>query len=320
MGHYVYIAAGTIVFLAIATALRLLMRRRARSRGAVTVGATCRIGFGDGLARLLGRASLDASFWSELESTLIYADAGTQVTERLLAAAKGQRTAAEVRHRLAEEMVGMLRCGPGPRVGSPHVVLVFGVNGVGKTTTIAKLARACLDEGKRVLLVAGDTFRAAAVEQLREWGKRLGCEVVAQGPGADAAAVAFDGVTKARAKGFDVVMIDTAGRLHTKNNLMGELAKIGRVISGACEGAPHEKLLVVDATVGANGLVQAREFNDAVGLTGVIVTKLDGTAKGGVMLSVVQELGLPITHIGVGEGMRDLKPFDAREFVESILR
>jgi len=199
------------------------------------------------------------------------------------------------------------------------VVLVLGVNGVGKTTTIAKLTRAYQGEGRRVLLVAGDTFRAAAMEQLKEWGGRLGCEVIAQGPGADAAAVAFDGVAKAKAAGFDVVMIDTAGRLHTKNNLMEELAKIGRVISKACEGAPHEKLLVVDATFGANGLVQARQFHDAVGLTGVIVTKLDGTAKGGVMLSVAQELGLPITHIGVGEGMRDLKPFDAREFVDSIL-
>jgi fused signal recognition particle receptor len=202
---------------------------------------------------------------------------------------------------------------------SPRVILVLGVNGVGKTTTIAKLARSFRESGKSVLLVACDTFRAAATEQLKEWGSRVGCEVVAQGEGADAAAVAFDGVSKAGAKGYDVVILDTAGRIHTKSNLMEELRKIDRVIGRALPGAPHDKLLVIDSTVGANGLSQAREFHKALGLTGVIVTKLDGTAKGGVLLAISGELGIPITHIGVGEKMDDLKPFDPAEYVKTIL-
>jgi fused signal recognition particle receptor len=216
-------------------------------------------------------------------------------------------------------MVATLGSEAAPPSASPHVVLVLGVNGVGKTTTIAKLAHRAKEAGRSVLLVAGDTFRAAAIDQLIVWAKRLGCDVVAQAPGADAASVAFDGVERAKARGYDVVIVDTAGRLHTKRHLMEELKKVTRVVDRALPGAPHEKLLVIDATVGANGLAQAREFHQAVGLTGVVVTKLDGTAKGGVVLAVAGELKLPITHVGVGEKMEDLKPFDAREFVNSIL-
>ncbi|MBN1282844.1 MAG: signal recognition particle-docking protein FtsY [Proteobacteria bacterium] len=291
-----------------------------KGRGsALTVRPPARMGFGDGLARLLCDARLDDGFWARLESQLIASDAGLAVTEHLISRARAERTPAMVKHRLAEEMVGMLRSARPPVLSRPHVVLVMGVNGVGKTTTIAKLARSHIDEGRRVLLVACDTFRAAASEQLAEWGKRLRCEVVAQRPGADPAAVAHDGVSKAAARGHDVVIVDTAGRLHTRQNLMEELRKISRVLAKACPGAPHEKLIVIDATVGGNGLVQAREFHAAVGLTGAVVAKLDGTAKGGVLLAISRDLGVPIRHVGTGEGMRDLKPFDAREFVESIL-
>lgn len=294
-------------------------RKRRAGSAPLTVSAPMRLGFSGGLAALLGRGSLNDGFWSELESALISADAGLPVTQYLMASVKSQSTPAEVRRMLADEMIGMLRKGRALEQGRPHVVVVLGVNGVGKTTTIAKLARAHIDEGRRVLLVACDTFRAAATEQLAEWAKRLGCEIVSQQPGADPASVAYDGVARAAARGHEVVIIDTAGRLHTKQNLMEELKKISRVTGKACLGAPHEKIVVIDGTVGGNGLAQAREFHAAVGLTGAVVTKLDGTAKGGVLLAISRELGIPITHVGVGEGIRDLKPFDAREFVDSII-
>jgi fused signal recognition particle receptor len=314
-------AGGLGAFLFLLSAAILLVRRRRAPRGAVPVTqAGLAIGWRGRLAAVLGRGELDDAFWSSLETTLIEADAGLDVTERLLAAAKDERTPDGVRRTLAEAMVKMLSAGVArPEEGVPRVLLVLGVNGVGKTTTIAKLARGLTRAGKRVLLIAGDTFRAAATEQLSEWGRRLGCEVVSQAPGADAAAVAFDGCARAKARGDDAVIIDTAGRLHTKQNLMEELKKIARVIGRAVPGAPHEKLLVIDATVGSNGLAQAREFHAAVGLTGIVVTKLDGTAKGGVVLAVANELGIPITHIGVGEGMDDLRPFDAQAFVDAIL-
>ena len=319
MEHYVYIAAG-VAGAALLSLLALVLRRRNRAAPCTVTGrASGRPSFGRGFRELLGRPRMDEGFLSELESTLVCADAGLAVTERLVEAARGERTPADVRHRLTEEMVSMLRKGARGEGGRPHVILVLGVNGVGKTTTIAKLARAHKGEGRRVLLVACDTFRAAAVEQLQQWGAKLGCEVVAQAQGADAASVAFDGVSKACSRGHDVVIIDTAGRMHTKHNLMEELKKIRRVIGKACPGAPHDRLMVIDATVGQNGLAQARQFHDAVGLTGAIVTKLDSTAKGGFVLAVAGELGVPITHIGLGEGMGDLRDFDARDFVDSIL-
>jgi fused signal recognition particle receptor len=311
--------AGLILVLLLARELR--RGRRASAHAPLTVGHGG-AGLAEKLAGLFGRgSSLDDGFWSELETTLLEADVGLDVTERLLAAARDKRTPEEVKRTLREEMVAMFakELPAAAAAAAPRVVLVLGVNGVGKTTTIAKLAHRAQREGKRPLLVACDTFRAAAIDQLIVWARRLECDVVAQAPGADAAAVAFDGIERASARGHDIVIIDTAGRLHTKQHLMEELKKIHRVIGRALPSAPHEKLIVIDATVGGNGLAQAREFHAAVGLTGVVVTKLDGTAKGGVLLAVAGELDLPVTHVGVGERMEDLKPFDARAFVQSIL-
>jgi fused signal recognition particle receptor len=198
------------------------------------------------------------------------------------------------------------------------VVLVVGVNGSGKTTSIAKLAHRLRGEGKRVILAAADTFRAAAIAQRREWGERAGAGVISQGPGADPGAVAYDAIQAALSRGADVVLVDTAGRLHTKHNLMEELKKIGRVASRIVPGAPHEVLLVMDATTGQNGLAQARHFTQAVGVSGVFLAKLDGTAKGGIVLAIARELGLPILYIGTGEGLDDMAPFDPEAFVEAL--
>ena len=307
------------LLIAVGAAAVILRKRNPAADLPVTADSHERIRLGGRISSVLGKASLDNAFWSELETALIESDVGVDVTQRLLRSVRKERTHECVKLALADTMVQMLRRAAKTPQASPRVILVVGVNGVGKTTTIAKLAHQHMKAGRKVLLVAADTFRAAAVEQLKEWGVRLGSEVVAQGTGADSAAVAFDGVAKAKARGFDVVIIDTAGRLHTKGNLMEELAKVVRVIGKAMPGAPHEKLLVIDATVGSNGLAQAREFNAAVGLTGVVVTKLDGTEKGGVVLAVAGELGIPVTHIGTGERMEDLRPFDAGEFVEAIL-
>jgi fused signal recognition particle receptor len=205
------------------------------------------------------------------------------------------------------------------RGAGPRVVLVVGVNGVGKTTTIAKLAKAHRDEGKKTLLVAGDTFRAAAIDQLQVLGRRIGVEVIAQQPGADPAAVAFDAVQAGVSRGYEVLIIDTAGRLQTKTNLMEELKKVRRVLDRALPGAPHETLLVMDATTGQNGLQQARAFTEAVGVTGLILAKVDGTAKGGVVLAIADELGLPIRYLGTGEGLDDLVPFDPARFTQALL-
>ncbi|HPQ81494.1 MAG TPA: signaling recognition particle receptor family protein, partial [bacterium] len=239
-----------------------------------------------GFRGLIGRPCTDAAFWSGLEEALIEADVGVEVTSRLLAEVKSVNDPSAVRDLLSKRMMALF---PNPAEAGgerPRVILVLGVNGAGKTTTAAKIAGRYKAEGKRALLVAADTFRAAAVDQLKEWGLRLGIEVVSQGAGADSAAVAFDGVAKAAARDYDAVIIDTAGRLHTKLNLMDELGKVNRVIGKALPGAPHEKLIVIDATVGANGLAQARQFNEAVGITGSVVAKLDGTARGGVVLAV----------------------------------
>jgi fused signal recognition particle receptor len=201
----------------------------------------------------------------------------------------------------------------------PYVVMVIGVNGVGKTTTIGKLARHFRDRQSSVLLAAGDTFRAAAIEQLTLWGERTKCEVVKHSDGSDPGAVAFDAVRSAKARGTDVVIIDTAGRLHTKVNLMEELKKISRVVGKEMDGAPHEKLLVLDGSTGQNAISQAKLFNEAIGITGLVVTKLDGTAKGGIMVPIARELKIPVRFIGVGEGERDLEPFFARDFADALI-
>lgn len=317
--YYIIIALGAVILFALVV-LAIVRRKRSNTSSKTLIESkSTGLPLRRRIGHLFSRKSMGDEFWSELEATLIEADAGLSVTERLLSTARTHSTKEDVKTCIAEEIKDMLSKNAGRVEAVPRVTLIVGVNGVGKTTTIAKLARCHMDEGKRVLLVACDTFRAAAVEQLKEWAGRIGCEVVSQRMGADAAAVAFDGVTKAAAKGYDVVILDTAGRLHTKSNLMEELKKIDRVIGRALAGAPHDKLLIIDATVGTNGLSQASEFNKALGLTGAIITKLDGTARGGVVLAVASELGIPITHIGVGERLEDLRPFDANEYVEAML-
>ena len=280
-----------------------------------------------GLDRLFrGRKVVDAELLEELEELLITADLGVSTSLFLIQALQDKlrrrelSDVARLKAALQAEMVGLLTSPAQPdRSARPWVVLVVGINGVGKTTTIAKLAHRDRLQGRTPLLVAADTFRAAAVEQLEIWGERVGAAVVKQKTGADPAAVVFDGLAAALARGADTVFVDTAGRLHTKINLMEELKKIHRTTTKKIPGAPHEVLLILDATTGQNALSQARLFNEAVGVTGLILTKMDGTAKGGVALAVVHETGIPIKYIGVGEAMEDLRPFDAEAFVEAIL-
>jgi fused signal recognition particle receptor len=280
-----------------------------------------------GLDRLFrGRKVVDAELLEELEELLITADLGVSTSLFLIQALQDKlrrrelADVARLKAALQAEMVGLLTSPAQPdRSARPWVVLVVGVNGVGKTTTIAKLAHRDRHQGRTPLLVAADTFRAAAVEQLEIWGERVGAAVVKQKTGADPAAVVFDGLAAALARGADTVFVDTAGRLHTKVNLMEELKKIYRTAAKKIPGAPHEVLLILDATTGQNALNQARLFNEAVGVTGLILTKMDGTAKGGVALAVVHETGIPLKYIGVGEAMEDLRPFDAEAFVEAIL-
>ena len=274
----------------------------------------------------LGRGGDREAALASLEEALISADVGSRTTERIL-----ERIRREVRDGDVGELRRALRRAleaslgdPADAAGrvpsaAPHVLLVAGVNGVGKTTSIGKLAARLRGEGKQVLLVAADTFRAAAVDQLGIWAERVGVEIVRHQSGADPAAVAFDGMKAAKARGVDVVIIDTAGRLHTRQNLMDELRKVVRVIQREIPEAPHEVLLVLDATTGQNALSQARVFGEALGVTGVVLTKLDGTAKGGAALAVREEIGVPIRWIGVGEGIDDLRPFAAREFVAALL-
>lgn len=261
--------------------------------------------------------------FDDLEAAMIQADIGVRTTDRLLADLKrsGDVDEETVRRRLQTLIASSLTPGVSRRApeGRPFVVLAVGVNGVGKTTTVAKLAARVRGEGRSVLLAACDTFRAAAIEQLRIWGDRLAVEVIHQQPGSDPAAVAFDAVTAAKARGIDVVFIDSAGRLHTKHSLMDELVKVKRVIAKAQPDAPHEVLLVLDATVGQNGLSQARTFHAALGVTGIVVTKVDGTPKGGIALAVVEELGVPIKWLGLGETADALVPFDADAFAEGLV-
>jgi fused signal recognition particle receptor len=275
--------------------------------------------------RLFDRAAVDETVWAELEELLISADVGVSTTEKLLERVK-QRTKEEkftegsaVRDALQQEMVKILRIEvPASAPKSPKVVMAVGVNGSGKTTSIAKLAYKAKREGKKVMLVAADTFRAAAIDQLRKLAGDIGVDVVAHQPGGDGGAVVFDALEAARSRSADEVIIDTAGRLHTKFNLMEELKKIKRVAAKVDETAPHEVILVLDATTGQNGLTQARHFTEAVGVTGIFLAKLDGTAKGGIVLAICDELKIPILFVGVGDKMEDITPFDAESFVRAL--
>ena len=277
--------------------------------------------------RIAVEGQLGDDYFAGIEEALLVADVGVRTTKTLLARLRKEVAPGSTRDDVAR-ILGMLlrdilvapaRPGAPSPTGGPEVILVAGVNGVGKTTTIGKLAARYKNDGRRVLLVAADTFRAAAVEQLKLWAGRVGADVIAQQAGADPAAVVVDGLRAARTRGSDVVIVDTAGRLHTKKNLMEELAKVRRVTARECPGAPHDTLLVLDATTGQNGLQQARIFQEALEVTGVVITKMDGTARGGVALSVAAELGIPIRFIGLGEGPQDLAPFDAQHFVSALL-
>ena len=270
---------------------------------------------------------LDDEFYDGLEEALILADIGAEaavdtvaqlrkrVSQRLLTRAE------EVKDALRDILRSKLEVGDSALVleGKPAVVLVIGVNGVGKTTSIGKLAARLKAEGKKVLLCAGDTFRAAAADQLEIWAGRAGVDIVRQHEGADPGAVLFDALQAAKARGTDVVLCDTAGRLHNKQNLMNELAKLRKIIDRECPNSSCETLLVLDATTGQNGLIQARTFKETAGLTGIILTKLDGTAKGGIVIAIAQDLGVPVKFVGVGEGIDDLKPFDPTAFVQDMI-
>lgn len=271
---------------------------------------------------------IDRNTLDDLEATLLGADLGTTTTQEVLgklrekADRKQIKNVDELRRLLKEELLGILsttNSRPVSKVdGSPEVILVVGVNGTGKTTTIGKLSQVFRSQGKNVLLCAADTFRAAAIEQLEIWGRRTGTEVIKTKAGGDPAAVLFDALQAAVARKTDYVVVDTAGRLHTKTSLMAELEKMRRTAQRIIPGAPHETLLVMDATTGQNGLQQARLFTQSAGVTGIVLTKLDGTAKGGVVVAICRELGLPVRYVGVGEKAGDLLPFDPKEFVDSL--
>ena len=285
---------------------------------------------GDGIGRLLlGKKEIDAELLEELEVLLLSADLGMDTSKAILQQLSddlarkqlndGDAVHAALKHRLQ----AVLTIDSPPFTlqtpdKSPFVILMIGVNGAGKTTTIGKLAKQYQKLGKKVMLAAGDTFRAAAVEQLQVWGERNEIPVIAQHTGADSASVIFDAIQAAKARGIDVLIADTAGRLHTQNNLMEELKKVKRVMQKIDPLAPHETMLVLDASIGQNALNQARQFHQSIGLTGITMTKLDGTAKGGILFAIANELGLPFRYLGIGEGIDDLRPFDAVQFVNAI--
>ena len=284
----------------------------------------------DGMADMvLGKKTIDDELLEELETRLLMADVGVEATAKIINDLTQRVSRKELKEpealfeALCDDMARMLEPCEQPLVidGSktPFVILVVGINGAGKTTTIGKLAKRYQDQGKSVMLAAGDTFRAAAVEQLQTWGERNNIPVVSQGTGADAASVIYDAIASARARNIDLVIADTAGRLHTQSNLMDELIKIKRVMTKLDDSAPHEVLLVMDAGFGQNGLVQAQQFHQALGLSGLALTKLDGTAKGGILFAIAEKLGTPIRFIGVGESIEDLREFHASEFVDALL-
>jgi fused signal recognition particle receptor len=281
------------------------------------------------LSRLFTEPKIDPAVWDDLEEALIGADVGLDLSEQLIERTRervrqeGHETSQDLRGVLRTEMMALM----GPVAISPpdfpstalEIILVVGVNGSGKTTSVAKLAHLRKEQGQRVLLVAGDTFRTAAIDQLQIWGRRIGIDVIAHQPGADPGAVVFDGVQAARARDVDALIIDTAGRLQSKSNLMEELSKIHRVIEKALPDAPVHSLLVLDATTGQNGLSQAREFLKAVHVDAILLAKLDGTSKGGIVLAIRSELGVPISYIGTGEGIDDIAAFDPTAFVEALV-
>jgi len=283
-------------------------------------------------ALLTGRTVIDPPFLEDLEEVLFTSDIGVETTEQLISDLKEQldrkslERPEQLKTMLQEEMVSLLRVSQEPSLVGPQdtvsqgleVIMFIGVNGVGKTTTIAKMAHYLQQQGHTVMLVAADTFRAAAIEQLQIWGTRVGAEVIKQNRGADPAAVVFDALAAAQAKNINRVLIDTAGRLHTKSNLMEELKKIKRIAGQQLSGAPHKVTLVLDGTTGQNAIAQAQEFARSLGVTDIILTKLDGTAKGGVVIGISQKLGIPISFICTGEGLDDFEVFQPREFVEAI--
>ncbi|MDD3165580.1 MAG: signal recognition particle-docking protein FtsY [Oscillospiraceae bacterium] len=281
----------------------------------------------DSLSSVFSFSNIDDDFYEELEESMILADLGAgvsvdaveQLRDRVHSAHLKQPD--EVRAALREILAGKLDVGSSALhlTTKPSVVLVIGVNGVGKTTTIGKLAGQFHRDGKKVLLCAADTFRAAAADQLEIWAGRAGVDLIRQGEGADPASVVFDAITAAKARGSEIILCDTAGRLHNKQNLMNELGKISRIIDRELPGCDKEVILVLDGTTGQNGLIQAREFKQAAGLTGIILTKLDGTAKGGIVIAVADELKVPVKYIGVGEQMDDLMAFDAKSFTEALI-
>lgn len=287
--------------------------------------------FAEGMGKLfLGAKEIDEELLEELETQLLMADVGVEATseivDRLTARVSRRelKNGAALYNALQQELTTLLERMEVPLVptnnGQPFVILVVGVNGVGKTTTIGKLAKRFLNEGRSVMLAAGDTFRAAAVEQLQVWGERHQVPVVAQHTGADSASVIFDALQSAKARNIDIVIADTAGRLHTKSNLMDELSKVRRVMGKLDASAPHEVLLVLDAGTGQNAISQASQFRDVAGVTGIVLSKLDGTAKGGIIFALAQRFGIPVRFIGVGEQAEDLQPFRAREFVAALFR
>ena len=274
-----------------------------------------------------GSIKLDEEFFEAMEETLILGDLGvtvaTDAVEQLRAAIKREhlQTEDEVKDALRQILAEMLQVGDTALDLStkPSVVMMIGVNGVGKTTTIGKLGHRLRQEGKKVLFCASDTFRAAAADQLEIWSQRAGTEIVRQSEGSDPGAVLFDAMQAAKARGTDVVLVDTAGRLHNKQNLMNELAKLRKIVDREAPEAAKETLLILDATTGQNGLIQAKQFKETAGLTGIVLTKLDGTAKGGIVVAIARELQVPVKYIGVGEGIDDLKPFDAEEYVRELV-
>jgi fused signal recognition particle receptor len=289
--------------------------------------AKTRTSFGEKVSALFLGGKVDEAFLDELEEGLIASDLGAQTTAIVLRdlterfKRKDLSSPGMVRERLRQVLQEILAPASSRLAvtASPFAILVVGVNGTGKTTTIGKLASRLKNEGKSVLLAAGDTFRAAAAEQLAIWGERSGITVIRHREGADPGAVVYDAIAAMKARKADVLIVDTAGRLHTKSNLMEELKKVRRIMERELPGAPHEVLLVVDATTGQNALVQAKMFRDAVGVSGIALTKLDGTSKGGIVFAIAKELGLPVKLVGIGEGVEDLRDFDPKEFVEALV-
>ena len=313
--------------------LGLLRRNRQKSREATEAGVKrSRESWFGRVARLLRAGRMDEEVWEDLEEALLSADVGVETSLSLIerlrneAGERGVREHSDLMEVLKRDISARLADDRAEDVWlestdhpAPFVVLVVGVNGSGKTTSIAKLAYHFKAAGKKVILAAGDTFRAAAIDQIQFWGEHVGVDVVSHQPGGDPGAVAFDAFQAARSRGADVLIVDTAGRLHTKSNLMDELKKIRRVINRLDPSAPHQVLLTLDATTGHNGLGQARYFTEAVSCTGIVLAKLDGTAKGGIVLAIKEQLDVPILFIGTGEGLEDMAPFDAEGFVEALL-